>query len=225
MSPRWPSLATSSRRMTSMVGPPYPLGAVPGGEGQQGDVACPLDGHLQLPLVRGADALDAPRQNLAPVAHELPDRHVLVVNVVDLLHAELADAAPAEKAPAAGAAGPAAARAAPVIGAPAAGPAGPAGARAAPVIVAPAALARAARRGGSLGAAGFASGRGRGCGIVGHGLLPFRIKMRRRPEPARPAGGLRRRWGRRPGPGGGGGRGGGRACGGASPPACGSGGR
>src|SRR3990172_4053691 len=207
MSPRWPSLATSSRRMISMVGPPYPLGAVPGGEGQQGDVACPLDGHLQLPLVRGADALDAPRQDLAPVAHELPDRHVLVVNVVDLLHAELADAAPAEKAPAAGAA------------------TGSAAAGAAPVIVAPAARARAARRGGSLGAAGFASGRGRGCGIVGHGLLPFRIKMRRRPEPARPAGGLRRRWGRRPGPGGGGGRGGGRACGGASPPACGSGGR
>src|SRR3990170_1459407 len=93
MSPRWPSLATSSRRMTSMVGPPYPLGAVPGGEGQQGDVARPLDGHLQLPLVRGADARDPPRQNLAPVAHELPDRHVLVVNMVDLLHAELADAA------------------------------------------------------------------------------------------------------------------------------------
>src|SRR3989304_6242389 len=173
MSPRWPSLATSSRRMTSMVGPPYPLGAVPGGEGQQGDVARPLDGHLQLPLVRSADARNPPRQDLAPVAHELPDRHVLVVNVVDLLHAELADAAPAEKA--------AAARAAPR--------APPA--RGAPVIVAPAPLARAARRGGSLGAAGFASGRGRGCGIVGHGLLPFRIKMRRRPGPARPAGGAR----------------------------------
>src|SRR3990172_707295 len=200
MSPRWPSLATSSRRMTSMVGPPYPLGAVPGGEGQQGDVACPLDGHLQLPLVRGADARDAPRQNLAPVAHELPDRHVLVVNVVDLLHAELADAAAAEKAPAAGAAP------------------GSAAARAAPVIVAPAALARAARRGGSLGAAGFASGRGRGCGIVGHGLLPFRTRIRRRPEPARPAGGRRRPWGPPPGPGDGGGRRGGRACGGASPP-------
>src|SRR3990172_6110420 len=118
MSPRWPSLATSSRRRTSMVGPPYPLGAVPGGEGQQGDVARPLDGHLQLPLVRSADARDPPRQDLAPVAHELPDRHVLVVNVVDLLHAELADPAPAQKTPAAGAAGPAAAPAAPAVVAP-----------------------------------------------------------------------------------------------------------
>src|SRR5689334_9720735 len=41
---------------------------------------------------------DAPRQNLAALRHERPDQlHVLVVDVVDLVRAELADLAAAEQ--------------------------------------------------------------------------------------------------------------------------------
>src|SRR5688572_18277748 len=53
--------------------------------------------RAQLPLVHGAGAGNAPRQDLGPLGHE---RHqelgVLVVDVVDLVRAELADLAAAE---------------------------------------------------------------------------------------------------------------------------------
>src|SRR5262247_4487046 len=48
-----------------------------------------------------AGARDAPRQDLAPLRHEGPQElHVLVIDVVDLVRAELADLPPAEHRPA-----------------------------------------------------------------------------------------------------------------------------
>src|SRR4051812_30655621 len=62
------------------------------------DLAGALDRRLQLALVLGAGAGNAPRQDLAALRHERPDQlHVLVVDVVDLVRAELADLAPAEQ--------------------------------------------------------------------------------------------------------------------------------
>src|SRR3954466_7870563 len=62
------------------------------------DLARALDRRLQLALVLGAGARDPPRQDLAALGHERPDQlHVLVVDVVDLVRAELADLAPAEQ--------------------------------------------------------------------------------------------------------------------------------
>src|SRR5438552_18506396 len=56
-----------------------------------------FDRNLQLPLVHRAGARDAPRQDLAAFGHERSQQlHVLVVDVVDLVRAELADLAPAE---------------------------------------------------------------------------------------------------------------------------------
>src|ERR1043165_8908711 len=64
------------------------------------DLPRALDGDLQLPLVHRAGARDAARQNLAALRHERSQElHVLVVDVVDLVRAELADlAAPEERA-------------------------------------------------------------------------------------------------------------------------------
>src|SRR5882724_12186980 len=57
-----------------------------------------LDGGLELALVHRARARDAPRENLAALGHERPDQlDVLVVDVVNLVRAELADLAPAEQ--------------------------------------------------------------------------------------------------------------------------------
>src|SRR3954452_19740274 len=62
------------------------------------DLAGALDRRLQLALVLGAGARNAPRQNLAALGHERPDQlHVLVVDVVDLVRTEFADLAPAEQ--------------------------------------------------------------------------------------------------------------------------------
>src|SRR5437899_12841071 len=64
----------------------------------QRDLSRALDGGLQLALVHRARARDAPRENLAALGHERPDQlDVLVVDVVDLVRAELADLAPAEQ--------------------------------------------------------------------------------------------------------------------------------
>src|SRR5260221_13046660 len=63
----------------------------------QRDLPGALDGRLQLALVHGAGAGDAPRQNLAALGHEGSQQlDVLVVDVVDLVRAELADLAAAE---------------------------------------------------------------------------------------------------------------------------------
>src|SRR6185295_12263605 len=59
-----------------------------------------LDRRLELPLVHGAGARNAARQDLAALRDEGTDQlHVLVVDVVDLVRAELADLAPAEHRP------------------------------------------------------------------------------------------------------------------------------
>src|SRR6187399_703245 len=57
-----------------------------------------LDRRLQLPLVQRAGAGDPPRLDLAALGQERRQQaDVLVVDVVDLLRAELAHAAPAEE--------------------------------------------------------------------------------------------------------------------------------
>src|SRR6266481_5704828 len=59
---------------------------------QQGDVACPLDGHAQPALMTRANARHPPRQNLATLLHELrQDVRSFVVDEVHLLDAELAN--------------------------------------------------------------------------------------------------------------------------------------
>src|ERR1700730_7447254 len=64
----------------------------------QRDLARALDCRLQLPLMHGARARDAPREDLAALGHERPDQlDVLVVDVVDLVCAELADLATTEE--------------------------------------------------------------------------------------------------------------------------------
>src|SRR5262245_40572418 len=67
----------------------------------QRDLTGALDRGLQLALMHRAGARDAARQNLAALGDERPDElHVLVVDVVDLVRAELADLAAAEEGPA-----------------------------------------------------------------------------------------------------------------------------
>src|SRR5437763_9678764 len=64
----------------------------------QRDLPRALDRGLQLALVHRAGARDPARQDLAALGHERADElHVLVVDVVDLVRAELADLAPAEQ--------------------------------------------------------------------------------------------------------------------------------
>src|SRR6185503_13548626 len=76
-----------------------PRGAVLVGHvGDERDLPRPLDRGLQLPLVLGAGPRDPARQDLAALGHERPDQlDVLVVDVVDLVRAELADLAAAEQ--------------------------------------------------------------------------------------------------------------------------------
>src|SRR5206468_618426 len=64
------------------------------------DLARTLDRGLKLPLMHRAGAGDPPRQNLAALRHERADQlHVLVIDIVDLVRAELADLPPAEERP------------------------------------------------------------------------------------------------------------------------------
>src|SRR5919107_1561219 len=61
-------------------------------------MASPLDGLLQRPLVRRAGSGDPARQDLGTLGDELLEQlHVFVVDVVDLVGAELTDLAPAEE--------------------------------------------------------------------------------------------------------------------------------
>src|SRR6185295_4401904 len=65
--------------------------------GNERELARALERGLQLPLVHRARARDPARQDLAALRHERPEQlHVLVVDVVDLVRAELADLAAAE---------------------------------------------------------------------------------------------------------------------------------
>src|SRR4029078_4651639 len=62
------------------------------GERQERDVSRPLDRQRERALVRGAGPEHPSRQDLAPLGHEPGEElHVLVVDVVDLVRAELAD--------------------------------------------------------------------------------------------------------------------------------------
>jgi len=67
-------------------------------ERQQRDVARLLDGRRQAMLVRGTDASQAARHDLAALGHELAEHAVVfVVDVFDLFGAELADLLAPEK--------------------------------------------------------------------------------------------------------------------------------
>jgi hypothetical protein len=62
------------------------------GEWQQCDVACLLDSGAYATLVRRAHASETARNDLPALSDELPEQaHVLVIDVIDLLDAELAD--------------------------------------------------------------------------------------------------------------------------------------
>src|SRR6267142_1594447 len=92
-SPRRPTLATSSSRMTFMAGL---LGRR---VRQQRHRAGALDGVGELALVARAAARDPARDDLAALGHQAAQAaHVLVVDEVDLVSAELADLPPAEPA-------------------------------------------------------------------------------------------------------------------------------
>src|SRR6266851_5334091 len=82
--------------MTSMVD--APSRASVGHVRNQCDLARALDRRLQLPLMHRARARDAPREDLAALWHERPDQlHILVIDVVDLVRAELAHLATTEQ--------------------------------------------------------------------------------------------------------------------------------
>src|SRR5581483_2975162 len=69
-----------------------------GSVGQQCNVARLLDGRAHAALVRRAYAGQAPGDDLAALGHELAQQaHVLVVDGVNLLHAELAHLLAAEE--------------------------------------------------------------------------------------------------------------------------------
>src|SRR5688572_3967054 len=69
----------------------------------QRELTRPLDRDLQLALMQGAGARNPARLNLAPLRQKRRQQaHVLVVDVVDLLRAELADAPAPEEATARG---------------------------------------------------------------------------------------------------------------------------
>jgi hypothetical protein len=71
---------------------------LPRGERQQGNVARPLDGRCKAALVRSAHPGQPPWDDLASLRHKLAEQtYVLVINVVNLLHAELADLLATEK--------------------------------------------------------------------------------------------------------------------------------
>src|SRR5215472_12822608 len=67
-------------------------------EGQQGNVARPLDGRRQTALVGRAHAGQTPRHNLASLRHKLLQQsYVFVVDIVDFFDAESANLFAPEK--------------------------------------------------------------------------------------------------------------------------------
>lgn len=62
----------------------------------QGQVACPLDGLRQAPLVLGAGASSPPRKDASTLVYvPLKRRKILIVDARDLIGAERTDLAPA----------------------------------------------------------------------------------------------------------------------------------
>src|SRR5579864_3593402 len=77
---------------------------LPRGKRQQGNIACPLNRRRKPALVRRAHAGEPPWDDLATLRHKLSEQaHVLIVNIVDFFHAELADLFATEKFPSAAA--------------------------------------------------------------------------------------------------------------------------
>jgi hypothetical protein len=71
-------------------------------ERQQGDIPRLLNRIAQPTLMRGANACQTPWNDLAALGHELPEQaHVLIVDRIDLLDAELANLLAAEELPSA----------------------------------------------------------------------------------------------------------------------------
>src|SRR5262245_20455269 len=94
------SRPSPSLRAVALIPAPAPPRPNPllGRERQQRDVPRALDGQGQLALVLRAGAEHAARQYLAALGHEGGDQlDVLVVDVIDLVRAELADLAPPEE--------------------------------------------------------------------------------------------------------------------------------
>jgi hypothetical protein len=74
--------------------------SLPRGKRQQRNIACPLNCRREPALVRRTNTGQAPWNDLAAFGHKLPKQaNVLVVNVVNFLHAELADLLATEKFP------------------------------------------------------------------------------------------------------------------------------
>src|SRR5690348_15455790 len=91
MSPRLPRCSTYCLRITSMIA--LLLRRVR----DERQLTRPHQRHAQLPLVQGAGPRNTARQNLGPLRHEGEQQlRVLVVDVVDLVRAELAHLAAAE---------------------------------------------------------------------------------------------------------------------------------
>src|SRR4029453_3468975 len=103
--PRTPPVRGSGRARTDAFSeglrPAGSLGRVlVRGEGQERDVPRPLDGQGQLALVLGAGAEHPARQDLSPLGYEArQELDVLVVHVLDLGRAELADLPAPEEVP------------------------------------------------------------------------------------------------------------------------------
>src|SRR5690349_2285515 len=84
-----------SLRITSIA---CPSRALVGDVGDQRELARALDRRLQLPLMQRARPRDAARLDLAALRQERRQQaDVLVIDVVDLLRAELADTTAAEE--------------------------------------------------------------------------------------------------------------------------------
>src|SRR5579864_1542498 len=93
---RWWSVAGGQhgRRPAAEDQPPHSSARA---ERQQRNIARLLDGRGQPPLVRGAHAAQAAGHDLAAFGHKLREQTiVLVINGINLLHAELAHLLAAE---------------------------------------------------------------------------------------------------------------------------------
>src|SRR6185436_16990612 len=100
MSPRLPRCSTYCLRITSMTASPF-RSRLLGRVRDERQLTRAHQRHAQLPLVQRAGARNAARQDLRALRHEGEQQlRVLVVDVVDLVRAELAHLAAAEHRPA-----------------------------------------------------------------------------------------------------------------------------
>src|SRR3984893_6263575 len=93
-----PLIRDRLRRSASQINPRRPGLAACTGKRQQSNVAGLLDRRRKTPLMGSAYARQPAGHDLAALRHELPEHAVvLVVDVLDLFHAELADFLAPEK--------------------------------------------------------------------------------------------------------------------------------